>query len=53
MLHEWTHSLQKVRKSYYRLYDEFGYDKHPMEIEARLSEKLWGKCWKDIKAQVF
>lgn len=53
MIHEWTHSLQKVRKSYSRLYNEFGYDQHPMEIEARLSEKLWGKCWRDIKDQVF
>jgi hypothetical protein len=35
IIHEYTHSLQKVNKSYNKLYDKFGYWNHPMEIEAR------------------
>ena len=52
LIHEWTHSLQKVRKSYSKLYQEFGDDNHPMEIEARFSEKLWSSCWKEIKCKI-
>lgn len=48
-IHEYQHSLQKVRKSYNKLYNEYGYDSHPMEVEARQAEKLWHRCWSDIK----
>lgn len=51
-IHEWRHSLQKVRKSYNRLYREWGYNDHPMEIEARQAEKLWNQCWRDIKHKI-
>lgn len=51
-IHEWKHSLQKAKKSYTKLYREHGYDKHPMEIEARQAEKMWNKCWRDIKSQI-
>ena len=52
IIHEYTHSLQKVRKSYGKMYDKFGYWKHPMEIEARMSESTWNICYKDIKGDL-
>jgi len=52
IIHEYTHSLQKVKKSYDKLYDKFGYWDHPMEIEARKSESLWWVCYRDIKGDL-
>ena len=52
IIHEYTHSLQKIRKSYGKMYDKFGYWKHPMEIEARMSESTWNICYKDIKGDL-
>lgn len=49
IIHEYTHSLQKVKKSYGKMYDKFGYWNHPMEIEARRSESTWNICYRDIK----
>jgi len=43
VIHEWTHSKQKVLTDYVKLYKKFGYDKHPMEIEACESEKKWNR----------
>jgi hypothetical protein len=52
IIHEYTHSLQKVKKSYGKMYDKFGYWNHPMEIEARRSESTWNICYKDIKGDL-
>jgi len=52
IIHEYTHSLQKVNKSYNKLYDKFGYWNHPMEIEARQSESTWNICYRDIKGDL-
>ena len=43
IIHEWTHSCQKVLKDYVKLYKKFGYVNHPMEIEAYESEKKWNR----------
>ena len=43
VIHEWTHSKQRVLTDYVRLYKKFGYDNHPMEIEAYDSEKKWNR----------
>lgn len=48
IIHEYTHYLQNLRK-YYVLSLEYGYDKHPQEIEARKNERLYSPCWKQIK----
>ena len=37
-IHEYTHYLQPIRTKYYKLLDEFGYEKHPHEIQARNNE---------------
>lgn len=52
IIHEYTHSLQKVKQSYDKMYDKFGYWDHPMEIEARKSESLWNLCYRDIKGDL-
>ena len=45
IIHEWTHSNQDVLGKYVKLYKKFGYDNHPMEIEAYANEKIWNrKC---------
>ncbi len=45
IIHEWTHSNQDVLGKYVKLYKKFGYDNHPMEIEAYTNEKIWNrKC---------
>lgn len=50
IIHEYTHTLQKggMRK-YHKLYAQYGYWNHPLEVEARESEKLWNVCYRDIK----
>jgi hypothetical protein len=39
-IHEYTHSLQPCRSKYAKMLDEYGYDKHPFEIEARQNEVI-------------
>lgn len=48
IIHEYTHYLQDLRM-YDILCVEYGYDKHPQEIEARKNERLYSPCWKQIK----
>lgn len=43
LIHEWTHSLQPVLSKYNKLYKKYGYDNHPMEIEAYQAEKTWNR----------
>lgn len=51
LIHEYTHYLQNLKK-YHVLYSQFGYDKHPQEIEARRNEPLYSPCWKQIKHKI-
>lgn len=43
IIHEWTHSCQRVLTEYVKLYKKFGYENHPMEIEAYAAEKKWNR----------
>jgi len=43
IIHEWTHSKQRILTDYGRLDKKWGYDKNPLEIEAYESEKIWNK----------
>lgn len=52
VLHEYTHYMQPIRGSYFKLLDEHGYIKHPMEIEARESENRYKECWNYIKQNI-
>lgn len=52
LIHEYTHYMQPIRGSYYKLLDEYGYDNHPMEVEARESELQYNDCWKYIKKHI-
>ena len=47
VIHEYTHFLQPMERDYVRLHHQFGYHKHPFEIEARANERLWSKCYAD------
>jgi len=50
VIHEYTHYMQPVKTKYHKLMDIYGYDKHPMEIEAREMEQEYYKdCWNYIK----
>lgn len=41
LIHEWVHYLQPIKTKYYKLLDEFGYEKHPFEKEAdRIADEL-------------
>ena len=51
LIHEYTHYTQDLKK-YDVLYSQFGYDKHPHEVEARSNEKLYSPCWKQIKKNI-
>jgi hypothetical protein len=51
VLHEYTHYLQNLRW-YNHILSKVGYDKHPKEIEARMTEILYSKCWNDIKNKI-
>ena len=51
IIHEYTHYTQNLKR-YHVLYSQFGYDKHPQEVEARNSEKLYSPCWKQIKKKI-
>lgn len=47
-LHEYRHHLQDL--DLYNLYlFTVGYRRHPQEIEARATEKLYSECWGEIK----
>lgn len=48
VIHEYTHFLQDLR-GYSKVLREVGYRRHPQEVEARGNEKLFSKCWTDIK----
>ena len=48
-LHEYTHTLQPVASKYYRMLKKYGYQNHPMEIEAVENEKYCREVWKKIK----
>jgi hypothetical protein len=52
VIHEYTHYMQPVRGSYFKLLKEYGYDAHPMEIEARENETLYKDCWTIIKKHI-
>jgi len=43
IIHEWTHSKQKICGQYYKLLMKYGYENHPMEIDARSNEKKWNR----------
>ena len=51
LIHEYTHYTQDLKK-YDVLYSQFGYDNHPLEVEARKNEKLYSPCWKQIKKKI-
>lgn len=47
-IHEYTHALQFWTK-YWKLYGQYGYKRHPYEIEAReISEDNYLQCWNEI-----
>jgi hypothetical protein len=49
-IHEYTHYMQPCRTKYHKLLQEYGYDKHPFEIQAYSTEKHYGrKCMKILK----
>jgi hypothetical protein len=50
-IHEYSHFLQNLRY-YNKILKQVGYDKHPLEIEAKGSEKLYSNCWKEIKNKI-
>ena len=50
VIHEYTHYLQPVKSKYNKMLDRYGYDNHPMEIEACEMEEIHYKdCWNYIK----
>lgn len=50
IIHEYTHYLQPILKSYQSIFKRVGYDAHPFEIEARYNEQTYYRaCWKDVK----
>lgn len=51
IIHEYTHHMQDMGK-YHDLLNQYGYDKHPQEVEAIGNEVLYRKCWKQIKHNI-
>lgn len=46
IIHEYTHFLQPILKSYVSIAKKVGYDNHPFEIEARENEyKYYREFW--------
>jgi hypothetical protein len=43
LIHEWVHSVQKIRTEYQKLFLQYGYDDHPQEKEATAAEYKWGR----------
>lgn len=41
LIHEWTHSKQRVLTDYQRLHKKMGYINNPLEIEAYAAERVW------------
>ena len=52
ILHEYTHYMQPIRGSYKKLLKEYGYQSHPMEIEARNMEGYYLNVWNKIKFEL-
>jgi len=52
VLHEYTHYMQPIRGSYHKLLDDYGYENHPMEIEAREMEMFYKDCWNYVKKMI-
>ena len=52
VLHEYTHYMQPIRGSYNKLMNEYGYDNHPMEVEAREMEGYYLNVWNKIKFEI-
>ena len=48
VLHEYTHFMQNLR-NYHVVLKKVGYDKHPLEQQARGMEYFYSECWKAIK----
>jgi len=51
VLHEYTHYLQNLRW-YNHTLSKVGYNKHPQEREARVTEELYSQCWGEIKVKL-
>ena len=52
-IHEYTHYMQPVISHYNNLLEEYGYNNHPMEVEAREKENHYYKhCWEYIKQYI-
>lgn len=43
IVHEWTHSKQRILTEYQKMQRKFGYKDNPLEIEAYAAEKIWGR----------
>ena len=51
-IHEYTHYCQDL-KEYSVMTKQVGYDKNPLEVEARLNEDTYYKnCWRSIKGKL-
>ena len=50
-LHEYCHHTQDL-ELYNLLLFAVGYRRHPQEIEAKKTEKLYSPCWKEIKHNI-
>ena len=51
VLHEYRHAQQDL-SGYHQVLEKVGYKKHPLEVEARESEKLYSPCWRSIKKKL-
>ena len=52
-IHEYIHYLQPIRKNYSRMLKEYGYESHPMEIEARNAEQKYvDQAWSYVKSKI-
>ena len=51
VLHEYRHALQDMN-NYHHVLEKVGYKKHPLEVEARESEKRYSTCWRSIKKKL-
>lgn len=51
-IHEYTHALQPCKTNYAKLYEKYGYDNHPYEIEARNNEMLINEVWPSIRKKL-
>jgi len=48
VLHEYTHFMQNLRY-YTSVLNKVGYNKHPLEQQARGMEYFYSDCWEGIK----